>query len=439
MGKISLIIKREYLTRVRKKTFLVMTVLGPLLMASIIVARVWLSMVPEETQKVLVVDELSLFKNKLSNTKNIKFYFANYSIDEARENFYREDYNVIAYIPAKILESNTVQILYKKQPGFGTIELIRKTVSEQIEKNKLIASGIDLEQLESVKTNISVVTSKLEESGSIEKSNNELNLALGFIGGFLIYMFIFLYGAQVMRGVIEEKTSRIIEVIVSSVKPFQLMMGKIIGIALVGLTQFVLWIILTFAITTLAGKAIIANKYDVQNLEQTFKTNTPVNAKGEKSIIPQDMGKLTEVMESIDFPVMIGCFVFFFIGGYLLYGALFAAIGAAVDSEADTQQFMLPITIPLILAFIVSQVIVTNPDSPLGFWFSIIPFTSPVVMMVRIPFGVPYYELALSMILLILGFIGTTWVAAKIYRTGILMYGKKVSYKELWKWLFYKA
>jgi ABC-2 type transport system permease protein len=240
-----------------------------------------------------------------------------------------------------------------------------------------------------------------------------------------------------MRGVIEEKTNRIIEVIISSVRPFQLMMGKIVGIALVGLTQFVLWIALTFVITSAVKQAFEKDKYDVKQVEETFKTNSDQSTTQLQK--NANMSELSSMLDSINFPIMVAAFIFYFLGGYLLYSALFAAVGAAVDSEADTQQFMLPITIPLVLSFVMAQFIINNPEGPVAFWFSIIPLTSPVIMMVRIPFGVPYYEVILSMVMLVLGFIGTTWLAGRIYRTGILMYGKKVSYRELWKWLFYKA
>jgi ABC-2 type transport system permease protein len=262
----------------------------------------------------------------------------------------------------------------------------------------------------------------------------------------LIYFFIFLYGAQVMRGVIEEKTSRIVEVIISSVKPFELMMGKIIGIALVGLTQFLLWMVLTFSMVGLAGKVMAEKNYNPEQLEQSFQSSgagmpggmgQPFGGATVKP--PSTADAFAGLSESINLPLMLGCFLFYFLGGYLLYGALFAAIGSAVDSEADTQQFMLPITIPMILAITMSQVILTNPESSMAFWFSIIPLTSPIIMMVRLPFGVPTFDLVLSMVLLIVSFIGATWISGKIYRTGILMYGKKNSYKELWKWLFYKG
>jgi ABC-2 type transport system permease protein len=241
-----------------------------------------------------------------------------------------------------------------------------------------------------------------------------------------------------MRGVMEEKINRVVEVIISSVKPFELMMGKIIGVALVGLTQFLLWVVLITVISSVGSKFISEKKYDAANvkaIEETFKSNAPIQENNAMKNVNTD--ELSEMLSTLNIPLLIGMFIFYFLGGYLLYGALFAAIGGAVDSETDTQQFMLPLTIPLVLAIIISQQVVVDPTSKMAFWFSIIPFTSPIVMMARIPFGVPIFDLILSSVMLILGFIFTTWFAGKIYRTGILMYGKKITYKELAKWLRY--
>jgi len=258
----------------------------------------------------------------------------------------------------------------------------------------------------------------------------------------LIYFFIFLYGVQVMRGVMEEKTSRIVEVILSSVKPFQLMMGKIVGIALVGLTQFLLWVILTGTLYSIATVTILkdVDMKQIQQKEQTIKIGADLNFSEMKhNADTGEIAKLWNDFKSVDIVAILLCFLFYFLVGYLMYSALFAAVGAAVDSEADTQQFMMPITIPLILSFVVAESVIQDPQSSMAFWFSIIPFTSPIVMMVRLPFGVPAWELALSMSLLVLGFLFTTWIAGRIYRTGILMYGKKVTWKELGKWLFFKG
>ncbi len=297
--------------------------------------------------------------------------------------------------------------------------------------------------LNSIKADVSIRTIQWTEDGNAKESSTEIAMIVGYASGFLIYFFIFLFGAQVMRGVIEEKTSRIVEIIISSAKPFQLMMGKIVGIALVGLTQFLLWIVLTTAIIFGAKTAFFPDlgKTNTQEVLVQDMLQQPDMAQMEQIQTQQmdDMAQIFNSMKSIEYGKIFFSFVFFFLGGYLLYGSLFAAIGSAVDNETDTQQFMLPITIPLILGIFVMMNAIQTPDSPVAFWFSIIPFTSPIVMMVRIPFGVPDWQLALSMGLLVITFIGSVWLAGKIYRTGILMYGKKVNYKELWKWLRYKS
>ena len=275
-----------------------------------------------------------------------------------------------------------------------------------------------------------------------EKSSN--GIVTTIISGFcavLIYISVLIYGTQVMRGVMEEKTSRIVEVIISSVKPFQLMMGKIIGVALVGLTQFMLWIVLTAGLFTIGTKLIGQPKEKATSAMDSRMGGMPGQADVQQKMANGN-NPVADVMKAIDtlnIPLIIGCFLFYFLGGYLLYSALFGAVGAAVDSETETQQFMFPIMMPIIAAIAFAQIAVRDPDGPLAVWTSMIPFTSPVVMMVRIPFGVPGWQLAVSMGLLVLGFIGTTWLAARIYRVGILMYGKKTSFRELSKWVFYKG
>jgi ABC-2 type transport system permease protein len=302
----------------------------------------------------------------------------------------------------------------------------------------LKAENVDQALVESTEAAINVQIPVIELADKKNKDASadvEVSTALGAFSGILIYIFIFLFGAQVMRGVIEEKTNRIVEVIISSVKPFQLMMGKIIGIAFVGLTQFLLWILLTAGIYTVFLGSV-KQKFSPENVEMIIK-------KSPDGTSVDDLDKIMSTQKAIDrlsqinWGLLIPCFIFYFIGGYLLYGALFAAIGGAVDSESDTQQFMLPITIPLIFSFIMAQTVLNDPTGKMAKWLSIIPFTSPIIMMVRLPFKVPVSELILSMVCLVLGFIFTTWVAAKIYRTGILMYGKRITWKDLAKWLRY--
>src|SRR5690606_22308443 len=299
-------------------------------------------------------------------------------------------------------------------------------------------AGIDQETLESINPNVRITTLEITETGEKE-SHAGIAMGIGMAAAMLIYLSLFIYGAQVMRGVIEEKNNRIVEVIISSVRPFQLMMGKIVGIGLVGLTQFFLWIILSGALMT-AGSLIISSQMPDISTEQMTSAAGAANA-SQMSNLAQDnfMGDIQSVLNGINFLYIIGFFLVFFLGGYLLYSALFAAVGSAVDNETETQQFMLPITMPLLFTYVMAfSLLVRDPHGPLSFWLSMIPFTSPIAMMVRIPFGVPLWEILLSIGLLIGGFILTTWVAARIYRVGILMYGKKASYKELIKWFSYK-
>jgi len=453
MRKILLIIQREYLTRVKKRSFIIMTILGPLLMAGIVIVPIYIATSTNEMKQVAVVDETGLFHEKFKDSETIRFHYLETDIHSAKENFGNSKDYALLYIPRTEVALPTNAIIYSgSQVNINVKSYIRNIMSKRIEDMKLEAqlrnltkeedSPVNVEDLlRSIRTSVDINTIKIGADGQEEKSYTEVSMVLAIFGAILIYFFIFMFGSQVMRGVIEEKTSRIVEVIVSSVKPFQLMMGKIVGVGLVGLTQFALWVVLTFIIitgvtSTLTGKSIPAES-SRQLMEQTtgtFDAGQVINLPAEPT---QEEGadEVFAAINSIDFPVMIGSFLFFFLFGYLMYAALFAAIGGAVDSEADTQQFMLPLTAPLILSIVLAQFIVQDPAGPVAFWLSLIPFTSPVVMMIRIPFGVPVYEVAISMALLLAGFLGTTWIASRIYHTGILMYGKKVTYRELWKWI----
>ena len=446
MNKIKLIISREYLTRVKKKSFLVMTILGPILFAAMMIVPAWIaSREDTEVRTIAVLDSSGIFINRIANTDYIKFeYLENKSLNEVKEIFTESGYYaVLQILPSITYEPSAVHLFSKKQPSFSIKSHIANSMEKELTNGKLKNHGIDEDVLKSIKSDVSIRTIQWTDDGEEKESSTEIAMAIGYASGFLIYFFIFLFGAQVMRGVIEEKTSRIVEIIISSARPFQLMMGKIIGIALVGLTQFFLWILLTFIIIT-GVKAAFFPQLGTQNAQEIVAQDLfeQANIPQAETIQPQNLDKFSSILnaaKSVDYGVMFGSFIFYFLGGYLLYGSLFAAIGSAVDNETDTQQFMLPITIPLIIGIVVMMNVVQNPESPIAFWFSIIPLTSPIIMMVRIPFGVPYWELALSMGLLVITFIGSTWMAGKIYRTGILMYGKKVNYKELWKWLRYKS
>lgn len=436
MNKIVLIIKREYLTRVKKKSFVIMTLLGPLLMAGLMLVPIWLATKDKDLQRIEVVDETKQFINQFENTSELEFTHEFRSIADAKDDLYNSKYTSILYIKKTDAEP-IVEMYYKKQPGFSTVNKIENTIEDVMRNLELNAKyKITKEQLSEINPNIKVKPISINAEGEEESKNIGIATAMGFGGAILIYFFIFMFGVQVMRGVIEEKTSRIVEIIISSVKPFQLMMGKIAGIALVGLTQFLLWALLTGIIYTVIASAFSLDEVAMQPT-QTEQLLGDVNP---GLVADHPYQDIIDGIESIPITQIFISFLFYFIAGYLLYGALFAAIGSAVDSEADTQQFMLPITIPLIFSFVVAQSVMDNPDGALAFWLSMVPLTSPVIMMVRIPFGgVDTWELLLSMTLLIAGFIGTTWIAGRIYRTGILMYGKKITYKELWKWLFYKG
>ncbi len=439
MNKIFLIIQREYLTRVKKKSFIIMTFLGPLLFAGSFAAIIWVSMKGGDTKKIEVLDESGLFVNKFTEQGNLVFEYITTDIEQAKKELPEGDTYGILYIPKINLEKPEGIVFFSEgNPSLDITSTISKTLKSEVEEIKLTRSGIDRETLANLKTNITINTINLTETGE-EESNAAIASAVGYVSAFLIYMFIFLYGTQIMRGVVEEKTNRIVEVIISSVKPFQLMAGKIIGIALVGLTQFLLWVILTFtisfAVVTFFQKDISAESAMMENMGN----RQMADAVGESDQAePESFQKIMEAVNTINFPLILGCFMFYFIGGYFLYGSLFAAIGSAVDSDADTQQFMFPIVIPLVFAIASLAVVLRDPDGSFAFWTSIIPFTSPVVMMMRVPFGVSTWELLLSMACLTGGFIFTTWIAGRIYRIGILIHGTKINYKVLGKWIFMK-
>ncbi len=444
MNKIGLIIKREYTTRVRKRSFIVMSILGPILFASLMVVPALIAMSEDqEVKRIAVVDSSHLFMNIIPETEYLKFdYLENARLNDIKQTYSTGGYYGVLYISHIVaFEPNSVIFYSDKQPSLATKMHISKAMENYIRDQKLKTYEIEnLDNiLKSVRTSISIRTIKILETGQEKESHTGVAMAVGYLGGFLIYMFIFFFGAQLMRGVIEEKVNRIVEVIISSVKPFQLMMGKIIGIAMVGLTQFMIWVVTTFLLVTITTTLFFPEMNMTpteQVISQDIMSSGPVEAKPEAKSEDMDeiMGFLSG-LKDINFVLTLGSFIFYFLGGYLLYGAMFAAIGAAVDNETDTQQFMLPLTIPLILALLVLINSINNPDSSVSFWFSIIPFTAPIVMMGRLPFGVPDWEVGLSMALLVLTFIGMTWLAAKIYRTGILMYGKKTSYKEIAKWI----
>ncbi len=410
-----------------------MSIVGPVLLGLLMIVPIWLATMDNETKTVQVLDESGFFAGKLESTTEHQFIMVSGSLEETKSAFMKSDEDALLYIPRFDLENpQGIKLYAPSNPSLEMQTDLQKMLRAKIEAQRFKQSGIDKDLLENIKTPVSIATVNLTEEGETN-TNSAVSTAIGLIGAVLIYFFIFLYGVQIMRGVIEEKTNRIVEVIISSVKPFQLMMGKIIGIALVGLTQLLIWVVLSLAISTFVSKKFEVDRFSDAQIEKTMATTTDVKQ-------AEEMNKIMSSLDTIPIVSILATFLFYFLGGYLLYGALFGAVGAAVDNETDTQQFMLPLTIPLILSFVIAQsVVMKDPNGSLAFWLSIVPFTSPIIMMVRMPFGVPAWELFLSMGLLILGFIFTTWLAARIYRVGILMYGKKPSYAELSKWLFYRT
>jgi len=416
------------MTKVRRKSFVVMTILGPLLFVGVFAIIAFLASVNKKHKVIGVYDETSLFVDVFESDMETEYvYFPTTGLKSVIDTIQAKEYYGLIHIPFNIGNnldkiSSSIEFLSDDTPSISTTEFVKGKIEDRIRSLKLVELGTSNEIVN--KANVDVSMRYINYSGELKNSKLGLiQIAVGAFAGIMIYMFIFIYGVQVMRSVIEEKTNRIVEVIISSVKPFELMMGKIIGSALVGLTQFFLWTILSGILMAVAKSA--------------FGIEAPTKQALAKSN-PEIDSKMQEVMLSLielDYALILGAFVFFFLGGYLLYSALFAAIGSAVDSETDTQQFMLPITLPLIIAMYSGFMVLENPNGPVAFWMSMIPFTSPVVMMARIPFDVPTWEIVVSMMILIIGFVLTTMLAAKIYKTGILMYGKKPTYRELWKWI----
>ena len=430
-----------------------MTILAPLLMAAIITVPTLIMMSQGgEFKKIAVIEDSSdLFKGVIKNTKDAEFvYLENTKVEDFKKTFEKEGYYGILYISPELVNTpNAVQLISKQQPAIGLLQHIENSLKKEIEKQKLLAYKIENldEIMKNVETNVSVQTIKIDSSGVVKKTSTGIAMALAYLFGFLMYMLVFIFGAQVMRGVIEEKTSRVVEVIISSVKPIQLMMGKIIGIALVGLTQFFIWIFLTVGIVTVL-KTTLLPKSNVAEISQSMPQNLMSGNQHDAATTTQttemspqlaEFSRLFDSAMNQPWGLIIVCFIFYFVTGYLLYASVFAAIGSAVDNETETQQFMLPVTIPIILALMVAMGTMQNPESSLSFWCSMIPLTSPIVMMARIPFGVPYWQIGVSMVLMVVTFGAFVWMAAKVYRTGILMYGKKTSWKEMWKWLRYSG
>lgn len=456
MSKIGQIVVREYTSRVRKRSFIIMSIIGPLLFAALMIVPIWISMIEDKEDKTIAVIELDsynspvpdssmLFKHVLPENSLLHFdYIGGMNQSQAELLAFEEIYYGVLIIKHNVIFSGdkvSVEYTGLKQPSLGLINQIESSLETYLYNRKLLTYNVPVSVLESLKSDVTLVIQKIDDEGNKNKVGGDVKTSLGLISGFLIYLFIFMFGSQVMRGVVEEKTNRIIEVIITSVKPFQLMMGKIIGIGLVGLTQFLAWIILSFMIFQFAEGYLLRQELKELTTEHQseatdlFETMPSTSPAQNPSIEDIELGGIVEEIYSIDFVFVILVFLFYFISGYLLYGAMFAAIGAAVDSETDTQQFMLPVTIPLIVGIFAMLNTINNPEGQVALWFSIIPFTSPIVMMARIGFVIPVGQLILSALAIIVTYILIIWMSSKIYRTGILMYGRKFGYKDIVKWL----
>src|SRR6056300_337194 len=433
---ILLIIQREFLSRVKKKTFLLVTVLGPLIFAAIMIVPAVLASMPEDEKRIIVLDEATL----LIPNEGREEYPLEYldprenDLESAKAFFANSDYDALLYIPTgeswdPDFIKNNILLFGKDDPSINMVQYLDGVLEKQLNEEKLLRNGVDPEVVAQSITQVNIKSYTLGDAkNEAVQSATPIKMALGYIAGMMIYFFIFFYAVQVMRGVIEEKTSRIVEVIISSVRPYQLMMGKILGIGSVGVVQFLIWVILS------GGIYLIASAFFLPDL---LANQAELGATGAANV--QDVQGLAvfDMIRSINFPLILGGFLFYFFGGYFLFSAMFAALGSAIDQEADSQQFMLPVTLPMILALVTATNVIQEPNGPLAFWMSMIPFTSPITMMIRLPFGIPIWQVFLSGAILIGTFFAMVGLAGKIYRVGILMYGKKVTWKELIKWLRY--
>ena len=436
MNKILLVIQREYLTRIQKKSFWVASLLGPILITAISAVPIWLATQAKEVKRIEILDESGLFQMSDLVDKEVEFKLVKKPVSDLKSSFTKEGYAAFVHLPKDLLtHSKDIKIYSEKNLSLPLKSSIERVIEKKVRAILMKDAGIASEVYEKTQIEVSSETITVSEKGDETSSSSGGAMILAGVMGMLLYVTLLLYGSQVMNGVIEEKSSRIIEVIISSIKPYQLMLGKILGVGMVGLTQFLLWIVLTIGLSQVASKFYSANPMQ-QKVEQIKKGDPEVAKKIEDA---SPMAEVTKVIESTNIPLMVGGFLFYFLFGYLLYSSLFAAIGSAVESAAEAQQFTFIVMLPIILAFIMAQFTLQDPDSPMAFWASMIPFTSPINMMVRLPYGVPMWELATSMILLVVGFLGCSWISARIYRVGILMYGKKITVKEMAKWLFYKG
>lgn len=441
----NVIITREYLNRVKKKSFLVTTFLVPILFAALcILPSVIMMMAKEEGKKVAVIDRSGIVASTLSNSEAVEFTVLplDSSIDSVKHNLAEMGFDAVLSVSELDTENKTVSadVFSIKPLGIDLSENLGNRINDAVENYRIDSYGIEGLQsiMKDVKSNVHLHSYTLGDDGKETLSESGIYMIVSMILGMVLYMFIALFGGMVMSSVIEEKASRVVEVLVSSVKATELMFGKIIGVALVALTQFFLWIVLTFAIVSIAGAVAGPSLLGGADPSEMIQSVGGVGAEQAEALLAEsEMGEASVILSTLGnlpFGKIIICFVLFFVFGYMLYASIFAAIGSAAENEGDTQQLQVPVTVPLMLAFFIAIYAFKSPDSAVVFWASMIPFTSPIVMLARLPFGVPAWEIVLSLVLLIATFAVCAWVSAKIYKVGILMFGKKSTWKDLWKW-----
>ncbi len=459
MNKIFIVAGREFFTRIQSRTFIVMSILGPLLFGLFVLVPVLMAKWNNDSTTVWVHDPSGQLSDAFQDQNGLKFQVLPQGTlsngvlvpaDSANIRELLEDQDAgLLHLQAPDSNLNVEARYYSAQAaGLKITERIQSALNDRLYRLRMERQGLDPKVIESLRAEVELQTSVWTDQGS-EDSHTETAMLLGFGAALLMYMFIFMYGSMVMRGVIEEKASRVMELLVSTTKPFELMMGKILGIASVGLFQFVLWLLLGTAISTAIGAMGLGTAPGTASVASTTTGTAPVpgtaavpgtaSVPGNPNSLPAEaQADWMQILGQMPWETIIPFFLFYFLGGYFFYAALFAAVGSAVDSEGDSQQLMLPISLPIILSFVASQFVMQNPHGSLAFWMSMIPLTSPVVMVVRLPFGVPGWELALSMFLLVAAFVVAVWLAGRIFRIGVLMYGQKVSFNLLRKWLFYR-
>ncbi len=442
MGKIGIIVKREFNERVRKRSFLVTTILTPLLFVGLIGGMfAMMSLKTGKTKNIEVIDNSGFVGGRLESGKSLQYIPTDRTLEQINAD-HADTWGVLVIGGDVMTNPNSVQLYTYSSSTLDTETAISRAISDIVEAEKLKSYDIEnLPQiLDEVRTNVQIKAYKVDDAGAEKESSSVLAMGLAYVFGLLMYMFVLLYGVQVMNGVIEEKNSKVLEVIVSSVRPFQLMMGKIIGIALVAVTQFVIWVAVIGIFVVAMLKFMVPA--DIMQAAAAMSGGMSPDMPGAMQAMtdnPEAVAALSNMMDLSYLGQMLITFLFYFVGGYLLYAAMFAAVGSAVDNVQDSQQFQMPVTLPLILGLIGMVNAMQDPGGSLAFWFSIIPFTSPMVMVARIPYGVPGWELALSAGLLVATFMVMVWLAGKIYRVGIFMYGKKPSFAELMKWVTYKS